>query len=869
MRWKWILGTGLFLIIVLMAAVYVFLNTYDYNNLKPRIARMVKEATGRELRLGGAINLAIGLSPALVITDITFANPSWGSQPQMIRVDELHAQVRLLPLLARAVELRRVGLKGVDVLLETNPNGEGNWEFPVDDSSASSAAVIKPAEIDIDKINIENLHLIFRQHQTGSETRLALASLDAARQEADNALKFNLRADYNGQPVELGGELGLIRRLFAHERFPLKLSGKFSNAAVKIDGAIVDVLDLEGIDLMAQASGTNLEELGRGMGIKLPKTNAFDVTGQLKGSKEALALEGLRGNLSASAVDLSVSGSFGDLIAISGIDLKLRGSGKDLEEAGAIFDRKLPATDAFSVQGRLTGSAKALSLQAAQGSARRGDLDLALEGGIQDLISLKGIDLKVRASGKDLAEIGTIIDQKLPATDQFAVQARLTGSKEALSLQGAQGSARRGSLNLTLNGGVEALSALKGINLMLKASGRELAEIGPLVGAGLPELGPFDVSATLSGSAEAISLNQFSAFIDKSDFNGLAKVEFLKHPKITVRLESSVIDFTALMKSSEKDEQKTVNAEKQKRRLFSNNPLPFDAFKKVDADILIKARNIHAKDARLEFGYLTLKLDGGDFSIDRIEATYKQTKISGNLHIDSSSPPQVATKFIVQGFDLGGLLKETGVSDQVRANLDIAAHLKSRGDSVHSLMADLDGSIGAIMGEGYLTEYLNLISLNLSQKARQFWGYHPKGDQIKCAVVQFDIQKGIADSRAFVFDTQAGILTGEGKINLGTEQVDFLLVPQPRDPSLLELSTKLRVSGSILDAVVRPDSLALLTRGVRALGALAIGPIGLLAPFVNLGAHAKHPCDIRTMGQLEQRISTDKQPDTSDRSDLN
>jgi hypothetical protein len=37
--------------------------------------------------------------------------------------------------------------------------------------------------------------------------------------------------------------------------------------------------------------------------------------------------------------------------------------------------------------------------------------------------------------------------------------------------------------------------------------------------------------------------------------------------------------------------------------------LPFDIFKKVDANILLKARNIHAKDARLEFGHLVLKLD--------------------------------------------------------------------------------------------------------------------------------------------------------------------------------------------------------------------------------------------------------------------
>ena len=136
MRWKWIAGTVFFLIIALMAAIYVFLYTFDYNKLKPRIARMVKDATGRELNIGGEIDLAIGLFPALVVTDITFANASWGSQPQMIKMDKLQAQVRLLPLLTKDVELSKIALAGVAVLLETKPDGQGNWEFPADESAA-------------------------------------------------------------------------------------------------------------------------------------------------------------------------------------------------------------------------------------------------------------------------------------------------------------------------------------------------------------------------------------------------------------------------------------------------------------------------------------------------------------------------------------------------------------------------------------------------------------------------------------------------------------------------------------------------------------------------------------------------------------
>ena len=1066
MRWKWIVTIGVLMIVILITAVYVVLKTYDYNKLKPLVAQVVEDATGRKLSLGGEVSLEIGLMPTLVVTNIALANVPWGSQAQMIEIEKLEAQVRLLPLLHKDVVVKEIGLFGVKVLLETDADARANWDFVAGDSSAGRLGSLGPVEIDVARVSIVNLHFSFRRHGTHSQTQFTLASLVINKEETEEALSFKLQADFNGQSVALSGKTGGIRQLFTHKRFPLQVSGSLSTAAIKINGAIEDALNLQGIDVEAQLIGENMATLEPVMDIRLPKTKSFEVNGEIKGNKESLKLENVKGNLSGSGFDLAVSGGVGDLIAFSGIDLNLKSSGKDLAEIGPIIGEKLPATDGFTVQGRLTGSAKLLSLDEAQGNAHHGGLSLAVEGGIKDFLNFNGIDLSVKGSGKDLSGIGPIIGEKLPATDEFALQGRLMGSAKALSmldargstrrgnmriavtgavkdlptlrgidlqsrltgknleefgdiigeklpatdefeiqgrlsgspkvlsmqdargnarrggmhiavngavkdlltlrgmdlqsrltgknleefggiigeklpatdefeiqgrltgsaktlslqkaggranrgslrlslkgevkdltdlsgmdlrLQGsgkdlaeigtitgktfpasdkftvqgrlmgstkalslleAKGSASRGSLNLAFNGAVKELLALEGINVNLEASGKELAEIGPLLGSELPELGPFDVSGKLSGSTKTILLNDLSAVVDKSDFNGLAKVAFLKRPKITARLESSVIDFTTLMKSIEKDDEKTAIKVEPKRRLFSDNPLPFDALKKVDADILLEARNIHLKDARLKFGHFSLKLDDGELSIDKLEATYKDTKISGNMQLTSGSSNRVATRFLVQNLDLGGLLRETGINDRVQATVDLAAHLNSRGNSVRSLMANLDGAIGAVMGEGYLTRYLDLISLNLTQKVVHFWGRPKDADQIKCAVVQFDIKSGVAASRAFVFDTRAGILAGEGEVNLGTEQVDYLLVPKPRHPGLLEFSTKLRVSGTILDAKVSPDTLALLETGARALGSLAIGPLGLLAPFVHLGAYKKHPCDIQSIGQL-------------------
>ncbi|MEJ2102658.1 MAG: AsmA family protein, partial [Desulfobacterales bacterium] len=497
MRWKWIVGIGVLLIIILIAGIYVYLHTYDYNKLKPLVARMVEDATGRELHLGGEINLAVGFAPSLVVTDVAFANAAWGSQPQMIKIRRLEAQVRLIPLLFKNMELKHIGLADVDVLLETDSKGQGNWDFTGVHRSQKSFGFFETAKLDIDSIRIENLSLVFRKGKDGSEKRFTVARLDVVKQATGDEQKLDLRTEYKGQPAVFTGRTGLIRNLFAHRRFPLQLSGKLANTAVMINGEIDDALNIQGIDAEIRLTGKNLEVLGHVFDIQLPKTKAFDVTAHLKGSKDSMRLDQIKGSLSGSGVDIAISGTLDNLIAFSGVDLKLK------------------------------------------------------------------------SSGHDLTVIQSVIGEKLPATDQFEIQGRLTGSAEALALNEAQGSARRGSMSLTFSGRIARLLTFEGIHLTLKASGKEVAEIGQMVETKLPELGPFDASGQLSGSAKAISLSAFSAVIDQSDFKGLAKVEFFKRPKITLRLESSLIDFTALMKTLEKDEQRTVNHNQHKRRLFS------------------------------------------------------------------------------------------------------------------------------------------------------------------------------------------------------------------------------------------------------------------------------------------------------------
>ena len=181
MRWKRFAAISVVIIGVLITAVYFYLNTYDYNKLKPLVSRMVADATGRKLSIGGDINLKFGFSPSLVVTDVSLANVSWASQPQMIEIDKLETQVRLLPLLLKDVEITYIRLIGARVSLEQGPDAQVNWKFKAGSSSAGSAGVFKPAALDVNQIDIENLNLILHRSQTASKMQFTLSSLTMNR----------------------------------------------------------------------------------------------------------------------------------------------------------------------------------------------------------------------------------------------------------------------------------------------------------------------------------------------------------------------------------------------------------------------------------------------------------------------------------------------------------------------------------------------------------------------------------------------------------------------------------------------------------------------------------------------------------------
>ena len=249
---------GVVLLVLLGVAIAVW--TVDPNQFIGPIQARIKAATGRDVTIGGGIDLKLGLEPKLVAKDVRFGNAPWAKTPDMLAAKSVEAQVALLPLLQRRFDLVRLNLVDPVIVLETNPEGRGNWELaPPKPATASERATESAGEmLAIGDLAITRGALTYRDGATGSETRVVIDTLTLQARDAQAPVNAEFRGTIDGIAVALTGNLGPLATL-AQRRLPYpvavkgEIAGKKTSITAKIQRAD-GFVELQDIDASSGAS---------------------------------------------------------------------------------------------------------------------------------------------------------------------------------------------------------------------------------------------------------------------------------------------------------------------------------------------------------------------------------------------------------------------------------------------------------------------------------------------------------------------------------------------------------------------------------------------------------------------------------------
>src|SRR5262249_18694367 len=119
-----VVGALIALVIVAAIAVLAFV---DPNRYRGDIEAAARQHTGRELAIHGKLQLSVFPWLGLSVHDVALSNrPGFGTEP-FLAVQTASIRVKVLPLLAKHVEVSRIGLEGVHINL-VGRGSENNWQ---------------------------------------------------------------------------------------------------------------------------------------------------------------------------------------------------------------------------------------------------------------------------------------------------------------------------------------------------------------------------------------------------------------------------------------------------------------------------------------------------------------------------------------------------------------------------------------------------------------------------------------------------------------------------------------------------------------------------------------------------------------------
>ncbi|UUY09858.1 AsmA family protein [Pseudomonas sp. J452] len=392
---------GLLLIIVGLG--FALTHLFDPNDYKDEIQQLARDKANLELKLNGDIGWSLFPWLGLELTDATLASAETPDKP-FADLRLLGLSVRVLPLLRKEVQMSDIRVDGLNLTLQRDAKGRGNWEGvgkpaqtaatpPTTASNSTAPASSEPAtvetadsqpiKLDIDSLTISSSRIDYQDAASGRQFSAEGIELStgAIREGASIPLKLTAFFGTN-QPLlraktELQTALRFDRALKRYQLEDFKLAGEASGEPFQgktltfatqgqllLDQAAqvaewnslkltanqlraIGELKLRDLDKTAQLQGglsiaqVNLREFLGGLGVELPPMRDANTLQQFELSTR---LAGTPTSINFNELSLKLDdSSFSGSLAVSDFAkqaLRLQLKGDKLD-----LDRYLPPKD--------------------------------------------------------------------------------------------------------------------------------------------------------------------------------------------------------------------------------------------------------------------------------------------------------------------------------------------------------------------------------------------------------------------------------------------------------------------------------------------------------------------------------------------
>lgn len=432
-----------------------------------------------------------------------------------------------------------------------------------------------------------------------------------------------------------------------------------------------------------------------------------------------------------------------------------------------------------------------------------------------------------------------------------------------------------GGASVNVEGAIKNPAEASGLDLRVTVEGKDLSALTPLTGAPVPPLGPYSVAVRVLGNPErSINLRDLVAKVGASGVRGRVDLTLKGRRRVTAALSADQIDLADFVKSPRAEPGKGGTAKKSNvpapkprpgGRLFPADPLPLEGLKAVDATVDMTVKKFLAHGVATENIEARVSLANGNLKLAPFGADVSKGKVTGVMRLDAGKAlPEAAVTLKGKKVDIGKLLSDLKITDVISGAVDAEVDVSGRGKSVAGIMAGLNGRTQIVMGKGRMrSDALELYGGGAARVATQaLFGKKSEYTVINCFVNRFDVRKGLATSKAMLFDTDYATIWGQGTINLATERIDYEVDPRPKSATITT-AVPVKMRGTLADPSFKVDPLAAVGKVTGLLGSLlgkkgAAGEPAAKEP----GAGETNPCveALKSPGAVQPKPAQPTQP---------
>lgn len=275
---KWIATTIAAVAALVVIFLIVLFIVFDWNMLRGPLSSWISRETGREFAIEGDLHGEFAWTPWIRAEGVRLANAEWASEDNMVEIGTLALRIDLRALLRGEVVIPALRLDRARLNLEIDEEGRQNWELGDEPAEDVSDLPV------IERLVIEDSQLVLRDRGRGIEYDATVNTLAGISPE-EGVLPVNLEGAGNieNEPFSLVVRAAPLQDLVREEDepYPIEIHIDTADTEASLIGRLTQPEGLAGIDAALQIEGPNAARLAPLLGIPLPSTPPYAVSGRL------------------------------------------------------------------------------------------------------------------------------------------------------------------------------------------------------------------------------------------------------------------------------------------------------------------------------------------------------------------------------------------------------------------------------------------------------------------------------------------------------------------------------------------------------------------------------------------------------------